>query len=230
MNAIVSFCRSAMLAAVLISASGCGDRESPLAEGRKTTVRDQPASVLGTYGELEGVALRVRTDVMRGRVWVLDDGQVRVYNRANRKLIRQISLPGWSLSMGACEPDLVLDRSGSAFISSNVVTTLWQVDADTLRVAQHDISLDNERRQWDTGFSALAFGPDGTLYALTASWGAVWKVDVPAGVARAVQVNDPPGPDCAFSVRFLHDFEAAHKPWTRDALSSRRTDLLVYSP
>ncbi|HEV3484582.1 MAG TPA: hypothetical protein VG106_04185 [Vicinamibacterales bacterium] len=211
---LVSFRSSLVLLAAVMFTAGC-DQSSTSSRDMARPAASR-AATLASYGELEGVALRVRTDSARGRVWVLDDGQVRVYNAANRRLIRRIALPDWFVSSGACEPDLVLDRSGSAFISSNVVTTLWRVDGDTLRVRQHDVSLWDEWKHRDVGFGALAFGHDGALYALTSSWGAVWKIDLAAGAAKPIHASVPPAPECAFTPGFLRDFETAKKPWTQE--------------
>src|SRR5689334_11548879 len=73
--------------------------------------------------------LRTRSDPARGRIWVLGVEDLRVYDAATRKLVRRIALPGWSVARYECQPDLVLDASGSATVSSNVVPFLWRVDA-----------------------------------------------------------------------------------------------------
>jgi hypothetical protein len=109
---------------------------------------------------------------------------------------------------------MVLDSSGSAIISSNVQARLWRIDAESFDVKEHEISL-HGREQWDTGFGALAFAADGTLYALTSSAGSLWKIDVAKASAGMIEPDSPPSKACAFTTQFLKDLERSRKPWTR---------------
>lgn len=161
-----------------------------------------------------GDSLRIRTDTARGRTWVLGIEEVRVYDSAKKKLIRRIELPNWSLARFFCEPDMALDKSGSAFISSNVQAKLWRIDTDSFEVKEQEIRLDG-RERWDVGFGALAFAPDGTLYALTSTAGSLWKIDAAKASAGMVGPNDPPSKECAFTPQFLRNFERSRKPWAR---------------
>jgi len=166
------------------------------------------------YAMSERDALRIRTDTGRGRTWVLGLDDVRVYDTASKELIRRIALPNWSVARFICEPDIALDKSGSAFISSNVQARLWRIDADSFEVKAHEISLLG-RERWDIGFGALAFSADGTLYALTSSAGSLWKIDVAKASASMIGLDNPPSKACAFAPQFLKDFERSRKPWTR---------------
>jgi len=166
------------------------------------------------YGLDERGALRVKTDPARSRVWVLGLDNVRVYDTVKKRLIRQIELPSWSVARLVCMPDMALERSGSAFISSNAQSRLWRIDADSFEVKMHEISL-HGREQWDIGFGALAFAADGALYALTSSVGSLWKIDVAKASASMIEPNNPPSKACAFTAQFLKDFERSRKPWTR---------------
>jgi len=159
-------------------------------------------------------SLRFRTDTARNRLWVLTLENVRVYDAAKKKLIRQIELPNWSVAGFICMPDIALDRSGSAIISSNVQARLWRIDADSFEVTEHEISLLGKER-WDIGFGALAFATDGALYALTSSAGSLWKIDVAKASASMIEPNTPPSKACAFTTQFMKDFERSQKPWTR---------------
>lgn len=167
-----------------------------------------------TYGAGERDALRVKTDTSRGRLWVLGLDDVRVYDAATKKLLRQVALPNWYVAGFICAPDLVVDASGSAYVSSNMLARLWRFDADTLEVRQHDIRLQG-REQWDVGFGALAIAENGALYALTSSGGSLWKVDVATATATMIEHDGPPLRGCAFTPRFMKDFERSRKPWTR---------------
>lgn len=159
-------------------------------------------------------SLRFRTDAARNRLWALGVDDVRVYDAAKKQLIRKIVLPNWSVARFICDPDMALDSSGSAYISSNVQAKLWRVDADSFEVKEHEISL-RGREQWDTGFGALAFATDGALYALTSSAGSLWKIDVAEASASMIEPDNPPSKACAFTTQFLKDFERSQKPWTR---------------
>jgi len=158
-------------------------------------------------------SLRSSMDAARNRLWVLGIDDVRVYDAAKNQLIGRIVLPGWSVARFICLPDMALDRSGSAFISSNVQAKLWRIDADSFEVKEHEISL-HGREQWDIGFGALAFAADGALYALTSSAGSLWKIDIAKASASMIDPDNPPSRACAFTAQFLKDFERSRKPWT----------------
>jgi len=159
-------------------------------------------------------ALRIKTDAARNRLWVLGVDDVRVYGAAKNQLIGKVVLPNWSVARFICMPDMALDGSGSAFISSNVQARLWRVDADSFEVKEHEIIL-HGREQWDVGFGALAFAADGALYALTSSAGSLWKIDIAKASASMIEPDNPPSRMCAFTTQFLKDFERSQKPWTR---------------
>jgi len=159
-------------------------------------------------------SLRIRTDAARNRLWVLGVDEVRVYDTAKNQLIRKVVLPGWSVARIVCRPDMALDQSGSAFISSNVQAKLWRVDADSFEVKELEISL-HGRERWDIGFGALAFAANGTLYALTSSAGSLWNIDIAKAGASLIELDGPPSRMCAFTTQFLKDFERSRKPWTR---------------
>jgi hypothetical protein len=163
------------------------------------------------YAMDERDSLRIRTDASRSRHWVLGLDHVRVYDTASKKLIRQITLPNWSVARFICEPDIALDKSGSAFVSSNVQARLWRIDAGSFEVREYEISL-HGREQWDVGFGALAFAADGALYALTSSAGSLWKIDIAKASASMIGPDNPPSKACAFSPQFLKDFERSRKP------------------
>jgi len=188
-----------------IAVTGCSSESGP-AQGA--------AADRAAYVDVLRDSLRVREDKARNRIWLLGLDDVRVYDAGSKRLVRRIALPGWSVARFICDPDMVLDGSASATISSNVQARLWQVDADSYEVKVHEISLLG-RERWDTGFGALAFAADGALYALTSSVGSLWKIDVAQGSAVMIDPDNPPSKACAFSTQFLKDFERSRKPWTR---------------
>ena len=162
-----------MFAAVLMA--GCS-RDVP-AQG--------PAATRAGYSSLLKDGIRVRRDAVRNRIWLLGFDDVRVYDAANERLIKRVALPGWSVAGNACDPDMVLDESGSAFISSNVQAKLWRIDGGTFTVSERDITL-QEREGWDVGFAVLAPAGKGKLLALTSLAGSFWSIDLDKGIARMV--------------------------------------------
>ena len=133
---------------------------------------------------------RATMDPARGRLWVLTVDDVRVYDARSRRLIRKIALPHWSVVNNLCMPDLALDRAGSAWVSSNVESKLWRIDADGFRASEHEIRL-QDREHWEMGFGALAFGADGTLFALSSTAGTLWKINPGQATARMIELDVP---------------------------------------
>jgi hypothetical protein len=144
-----------------------------------------PAAVRPGDSDILRDGYRIRRDAARNRIWLLGLDDVRVYDAGSKRLITKIALPGWSVARFACDPDMVLDGSGSAIISSNVQPRLWRIDADSLEVSDHTIRL-QDRENWDVGFAALAIAADGTLLALTSVSESLWRIDLGRGSARMV--------------------------------------------
>jgi len=141
-----------------------------------------PAAFRGGDSEVLHDGFRIRRDAVRNRIWLLGLDNVRVYDGQSKRLIRTFALPSWSVARLSCDPDLVLDRSGSAIVSSNVQPRLWRIDADSFEVTEHPVSLQG-RERWDVGFAALAIGGDGTLLALTSVSKSLWRIDLVKGSA-----------------------------------------------
>lgn len=156
-----------------IALAGCSQEEAA-AQGR-AEFRSGDSEVLRD-------GFRIRRDAVRNRIWLLGLDNVRVYDGQSKRLIREIALPGWSVARFACDPDLVLDVSGSAIVSSNTEARLWRIDGASFDVSQHPIAL-RERERWDVGFAALAVDVDGTLLALTSVLDSLWAVDLGTGSA-----------------------------------------------
>ncbi len=147
-------------------------------------------ALLKEYGMSARDAFRIKTDAARNRLWVLGPDDVRVYDSAKKRLIRKIALPNWSTARFVCPPDMVLDPSGSALVSSNAQSRLVRIDASSFELTEYEIRL-HEKEQWDTGFGALVFGNDGALFAVTSSAGSLWKIDLGKASARTVALNTP---------------------------------------
>lgn len=167
-NRIIIACIWWILIIAATVSTGCS-RETPPAQG--------PAVVPGGTGDILLGGFRIRRDAARNRIWVLGLDHVRIYDGQSKLLIRRITLPGWTVARFACDPDMVLDNSGSAIVSSNVQPRLWRIDAGSFEVSEHLITLQG-RERWDVGFGALAVGGDGMLLALTTVTEALWRIDL----------------------------------------------------
>jgi hypothetical protein len=183
-----------MVLMALIAITGCG--------GNEQSARISAA----TYSDDAREALRIKGDAARGRQWVLTLDGVRVYDSRTKALIREIALPGWSVARIRCHPDLALDRSGSALVSSNIEPKLWRIDGDSFELTVREIRL-NEREQWDVGFGALAFSAEGTLFATTYRGGTLWRVDVEKGAAHIVRSYPGISRTCDLTPQLVSFFE-----------------------
>jgi hypothetical protein len=190
---------------IMTAIGGCGAREessrisSPDREGRADVRLDAQDS--------GREIIRAREDLPRNRLWVLTLSEVRVYNTAatGKKLIRKIALPTWSVIgfHNVCMPDMALDRAGSAYISSNGQARLLRIDADRFELRDLAISFP-ERDGLDSGFGALAFGADGTLFARTTPGGLLWKVDIAKSSATMAAANSTlPADECAITTQSI---------------------------
>src|SRR4051812_980689 len=208
-NRIVSIGSSLVLLFAIAVTAACGDI------GKSSTKFAGSGKELSEANGGQDV-LRVREDLVRNRLWVLTLNEVRVYNTAatGKRLIRTVALPAWSVVgfRNVCMPDLVLDRAGSAFIASNAQPRLMRIDADRFALEDYAISF-RDREGMDTGFGALAFAADGTLFARTTPGGMLWKIDVARASATMTDViKRLPVNQCAITTpstttQLLNDFE-----------------------
>jgi hypothetical protein len=194
--------------AVVLAIAGCGDtgkssNESASGSAASATPRNETPDGKDV--------LRIREDVVRNRLWVLTLNEVRIYSTAatGKRLIRTVTLPAWSVIgfRNVCMPDLVLDRSGAAFISSNGEARLVRIDADRIAIEDYAIAF-NGREGVDIGFGALAFAADGTLFGRTTPDGMLWKIDVAKASATpaSIKIKLPADP-CATTTPLVIDFE-----------------------
>lgn len=178
---------------VAMTMTGCGGEgrttgssgADPTADALAVAYLSPPAYKAGQQG-----VLRVRTDGARGRLWVLGLDDLRVYDTTKKRLVRRIVLPNWDVAGRVCDPDMILDGSGSAIISSNVRPKLWRIDAETFALQEREIAL-KDREQWDIGFSALVLAADGKLFASTSTGGWLWRIDVASASAELWNPDTP---------------------------------------
>jgi len=147
------------------------------------------AALLNTHGHGPERALRIKVDTSRNRLWVLTLEHGYVYDVTGKQLIRRVVLPNRSVAGFVCSPDIALDRSGSAFISSNAESKLWKIDAEDFGIEVQEITPHTGAGR-DIAFGALAFAADGTLFALTAHEGSLWRIDTNTLKASEVELSE----------------------------------------
>jgi hypothetical protein len=130
-------------------------------------------------------ALRTKTDLARGMRWELEWGGVVVRDLATGKTLRHIPLPGATFA-GARDsslPDLLLGRTGAAFVSSNVQPRIWRISPARFEVELFDIALDSDEGK-DFGFDNLAWETDEkVLRATNAPGGIAWRIELHSATA-----------------------------------------------
>jgi hypothetical protein len=186
-------------------------------------------SLLRQHQHDDQYAVRIQEDVARRRLWVLSLQHVYVYDTEKLELIRRIRLPGWSVADVdfMCPPDMVLDQRGTAFVSNNVEPRLLQIDPVTFQEKEHQLRLISKKR-WDIGFGGLAFGSDGTLFALSALAGSVFRIDLASRSAREIALTKPVLAGCVLT--YLDQNHPRAQPGVvslciRSGNSSRRVDI-----
>jgi hypothetical protein len=212
-SGIVLVRRGLLWLSALTAMAGCNEgqyRSHDAAPGRAHSA----GLPVHLHAMIEDDALRIRADARRNRLWVLTLDEVRVYDttKLHKRLIRRIALPKRSVAQFVCDPDMVLDRSGSAIISSNVEPVLWLIDADSFELQTREIRLQG-KSQWETGFRALAFAADGALLATASIGRSTWKIDITTASAIMIEFdNQFPLDMCAVAARPSGYLEVGQQP------------------
>jgi hypothetical protein len=140
---------------------------------------------------------RYLIDPVRGRLWLLTRAGV-VVSDANPSRRVELGLPGWLWAARpyGCPPDLALGPDGEAVITSNVLPTLWRIDAETLAVTVHPLELDADRDK-DIGFSRLVYRPQRASYfAVADHHGSLWEIDLALERAHKLPPSEPGPAGC----------------------------------
>jgi hypothetical protein len=140
--------------------------------------------------------LRVRSDPVRNQTWILALDHVEVYDRVTRHLIRRIDLPPWSVADRVCQPDIVFDAGGTAFISHNLEPRLWQIQANDFGLKEHTLRLVG-KEHLDIGFGGLTMTSDGTLIGKASTGGSLWVIDLEGATAHEME-HAPGAPERGF--------------------------------
>lgn len=139
--------------------------------GCESSAQPSAASVLG-----------YQVDGERNRsVWLTRDG-VLIHSATGKPV--SVELPGWIYAGGPhCPPSLAVGPVGEVVVTSNVIPTLWRIDAESLAVTVHPLALASDQDK-DVGFAAVAYVPDQRAYmAYSETLRLVWKIDEALKVA-----------------------------------------------
>jgi len=120
-------------------------------------------------------------------VWLTRDG-VQIHSASGKPV--RLELPGWIYAGEPyCPPAFALGPKGEVVITSNVVSTLWRIDPETLVVTTHPLALDSDHDK-DVGFAAVIYAPEQRGYiAYSEIQRSAWKIDTSLKNASKVAVN-----------------------------------------
>jgi hypothetical protein len=178
------------LAVLILSIGGCNIGAAPRqTEAVATSAPPAPQA-------------RYQVDPARNRVWFLSHEGVFLFELSKPGRIA-LTLADW-VWVGArygCLPDLALGPSGEAVITSNVLPTLWRVDADTLAVSVHRLALDADGDK-DVGFSGLVYSREhAAFFAASYSHGSLWRIDSRLESAQKVRLSAAIPQACGLALR-----------------------------
>jgi hypothetical protein len=185
-NAIASL---SLLAASIISLAGCDGR---VASG-------QPLRIAGLVGEAN---VRYQFDAAQGRIWWLTREGVFVHDA---KLPQKVAvpIPGWQWAGEpyGCLPALALGPNGEALVTSDVESTVWRIDPDTLAVSRHVLAPDADLDK-DVGYTGLVYSSEhAAFFAVSGLHGTLWKIDSALTRAQKVTLSAPLPKACGVAVR-----------------------------
>jgi hypothetical protein len=241
-----SKCILALLAAAHLAAcdSGLGPvkaGESAALQGSVSAPAAQAVPQAWYQGELP--ILRFRMDEARERGWILTRMGVLVFDLKSRQTMRYVPLPDWHWAgqpFGA-SPELALGPAGEALITSDILPTLWRVDATTLRVSTHELVLDEDGDK-DVGFSGLAYSAQhGAFFAVSPLHGSLWRIDPLLRRGQKIALSAPLAGAAALSVlprveqgkgsgRSVLCARTAHGDWVIQLAPDQRVGYAVAQP
>lgn len=149
----------------------------------------------------EAPAARYQVDPARNRAWSVNHEGVVLVEQSKSRTVLALPEWVWVHEPYGCPPDLALGPKGEAVITSNVLSTLWRIDPETLAVSVHRLALDADGDK-DVGFSALAYSREhGAFFAASYSHGSLWKIDPELVTARKVPQSAPVRQACGLPLR-----------------------------
>jgi hypothetical protein len=184
-NAIAPF---SLLAASIIALGGCDGRVASEQSPRTSSAVSQSN-------------VRYQVDAANGRIWWLTPEGVFVHDA---KLPQKVAvpIPGWQFAGEpyGCLPALALGPNGEALVTSDVESTVWKIDPDTLAVSKHVLAADADLDK-DVGYTALAYSTEHAAYfAISGLQGSLWKIDSSLTQAQKIALSAPMPKACGVAV------------------------------
>lgn len=103
-----------------------------------------------------------------------------------------VALPYWTWAGPPYGRSLALGFGprGEVLVTSDVMPTVWRVDAGTLAVSVHPLTLDSDAQK-DVGFTAIAYSRRAAAYFARGSIdGACWRIDAALNSARKLRPGE----------------------------------------
>jgi hypothetical protein len=178
-----------LLAASIIALGGC--------DGRVET--NQPSHAAAAASERN---VRYQVDAANGRIWWLTREGVYVHDAKMPQKVA-VPIPGWQWAGEpyGCLPALALGPNGEALVTSDVESTVWTIDPDTLAVSRHVLAPDADLDK-DVGYTAIAYSSEHAAYfAVSGLHGSLWKIDSALTRAQKVSLSAPLPKACGVAVR-----------------------------
>jgi hypothetical protein len=177
-----------LLAASIIALGGCDGRVASEQSPRTSSAVSQSN-------------VRYQVDAANGRIWWLTPEGVFVHDA---KLPQKVAvpIPGWQFAGEpyGCLPALALGPNGEALVTSDVESTVWKIDPDTLAVSKHVLAADADLDK-DVGYTALAYSTEHAAYfAISGLQGSLWKIDSSLTQAQKIALSAPMPKACGVAV------------------------------
>jgi len=172
-----------LLAAWFVAVGGCSANTAPPPPRQSASYApdDQPHGA------------RYRIDPARNRVWILTSEGLSLRTGGSTGRVVAVALPSWQWvdEQYGCPPDLALGPKGEVVVTSNIVSTLWRIDPDSLAVSTHEPALDADSDK-DVGFSGIEYSSEhGMFVAVSDIHGSLWRIDPLLGKAHKVPQSAP---------------------------------------
>ena len=142
-----------LLAASIIALGGCDGR----------VASDQSLRPSSAVSESN---VRYQVDAAHGRIWWLTREGVFLRDARTPQRIA-VPIPGWQWAGEpyGCLPALALGPNGEALVTSDVESTVWKIDPETLAVSMHVLAPDADLDK-DVGYTALTYSSEhGAFFA-----------------------------------------------------------------
>ena len=117
-------------------------------------------------------------DTKNNRVWSLSADGLWLSEPSRRQSIA-VSLPGWNAlnAQYSAPPAFTLGPNSELVVTSNVIATLWRIDAKSLAISAHPLLL-NPNTEKEFGFYWLSYSPEeGAYFAYSEQLESLWRID-----------------------------------------------------